>query len=67
MAEEDENSKPDRKPFQGVYNIVRFNWHFHARAAWLTTFKRADLDLKKEEKFTPFISIFFLKKKIQMN
>lgn len=27
--------KIDRKPFQGVMNIIRFNWHFYAIAALL--------------------------------
>lgn len=41
-----------------VYNIGFL--HFHARQAWIRTFKEAGLTIKSEIKHTPFISIFTL-------
>ena len=41
-----------------AYNIGFL--HFHSKRSWLTTFKSADLILKKETKQTPFISTFIL-------
>jgi ubiquinone/menaquinone biosynthesis C-methylase UbiE len=36
--------------------------HFYAKTTWLQTFRNADLRLHKEQKITPFISIFTLRK-----
>jgi ubiquinone/menaquinone biosynthesis C-methylase UbiE len=41
-----------------AYNIGFL--HFYSKPIWLNIFHSADLVLKKEEKFTPFISIFTL-------
>jgi ubiquinone/menaquinone biosynthesis C-methylase UbiE len=43
-----------------AYNIGFF--HFMSKKSWYTTFENADLKIDKEEKITPFISTFLLKK-----
>lgn len=43
-----------------AYNIGFF--HFHSKSSWLNTFEKADLEIAKEIKITPFISTFILKK-----
>ena len=43
-----------------AYNIGFF--HFHTKASWLKTFKKANLNIKQEIKLTPFISTFILDK-----
>lgn len=43
-----------------AYTIGFF--HFHSRARWLSTFEKANLQLKNEIKHTPFITIFTLQK-----
>jgi len=43
-----------------AYNIGFF--HFHSKATWLKTFNAANINLQKEEKLTPLISIFTLVK-----
>ncbi|MDB5257961.1 MAG: hypothetical protein JWM14_2656 [Chitinophagaceae bacterium] len=36
--------------------------HFHSKAIWFETFQNAGLSVKREEKITPFISVFTLQK-----
>jgi hypothetical protein len=43
-----------------AYSIGAF--HFHSRACWLATFQAAGLEVKREVKETPFITIFTLGK-----
>lgn len=43
-----------------VYNIGFM--HFYSKQTWLEVFQLAELNLKSEEKFTPFISTFTLTK-----
>lgn len=43
-----------------AYNIGAF--HFHTRRTWLATFAAAGLQIEKEQKITPFISTFVLRK-----
>lgn len=43
-----------------AYNIGFF--HFYSKSSWLSTFEKADLEIAKEIKITPFISTFILKK-----
>jgi ubiquinone/menaquinone biosynthesis C-methylase UbiE len=43
-----------------AYNIGFF--HFMPKKSWYKTFENADLKIDKEEKITPFISTFLLKK-----
>ena len=47
-------------PNFGVYNIGAF--HFITKSSWFRVFKEANLVLHDQFKFTPFISIFILKK-----
>lgn len=43
-----------------AYNIGFF--HFMSKKSWYQTFENAELEIDKEEKITPFISTFILKK-----
>lgn len=43
-----------------AYNIGFF--HFYSKSSWLNTFRKADLQLSREMKLTPFISTFILSK-----
>lgn len=43
-----------------AYNIGFF--HFYSKSSWFNTFKKAELQVAKEIKITPFISTFILKK-----
>jgi ubiquinone/menaquinone biosynthesis C-methylase UbiE len=43
-----------------AYNVGFF--HFMSKNSWYQTFENADLKIDKEEKITPFISTFLLKK-----
>jgi ubiquinone/menaquinone biosynthesis C-methylase UbiE len=43
-----------------AYTIGFF--HFHSKSTWLRTFERANLEVKRELKTTPFITTFILEK-----
>ena len=43
-----------------AYNIGAF--HFHTHSTWLASFSTAGLQVEKEQKITPFISTFVLRK-----
>lgn len=43
-----------------AYNIGAF--HFHTHSSWLATFSAAGLQVEKEQKITPFITTFVLRK-----
>jgi hypothetical protein len=51
-----------RKPFQGVLNVVKFNWHFYALAFIITIFLLTSIQLipQKYTFFCYFISSFIL-------
>lgn len=50
----------NRKPFQGVFNIVRFNWHFYLSAIWIFRFVFLIIKTTIGLRFYFWINVLFL-------